>query len=329
MKPELRHLRYFVAAAEELSFSGAARRMFVSQQSLSRTIGQLEERLGARVFERGPRALALTPAGEALLAPARRTLAAADEAFSAARGAFSDGAPPLRVDISSGGIETGALILRRLRSDDPEVRIEQFEVGLPRGFEMLRSQELDVLLGLATDRPQDLRAEPIREEQVLVGLSADHPLAAYAEVPVPLLADQALLLPSDRAAPEWNRFVEQICREAGFRPQRFPGVTHGSVSAAEIVREGRCVVPTMAWTNPPEGLSFRPLTDPRPTFTWSMIWLPEVEHRDQLSAFLSTARALSREREWLPPKPERRSMKGEPCPNRPVPPRLPTRSPKP
>jgi DNA-binding MarR family transcriptional regulator len=70
--PELRHLRYFVAVAEELNFSAAARREFVSQQALSRIIQQLEAELGVLLFERTSRSVRLTPAGEAMLAAARR-----------------------------------------------------------------------------------------------------------------------------------------------------------------------------------------------------------------------------------------------------------------
>ena len=85
MNIELRHLRYFVAVAEEASFTAAARRVHVAQQVLSTQIRQLEDAVGARLLDRSSRGVALTPAGEALLITARDTLATLDRGVSAAR----------------------------------------------------------------------------------------------------------------------------------------------------------------------------------------------------------------------------------------------------
>lgn len=298
MTPELRHLRCFVTLAEELSFSQAAKRLFVSQQSLSRTISALETELDVQLFERTTRAVTLTPAGEALLPEARRTLAAAQRAFDTARTSGNGASRPLRVDISSGGIETGALILRRLRRDHPDIAVEQVEIGVRRGVEQLRAGRLDIVLGGAIDLPDELGSEQIRIEPALVGMAADHPLAELDKVPVTALGELDLLLPSDEAAAEWNQFVAGFCRDAGFTPRRYPGATHGSTSAAEVVREGRCVVPTAAWTAPPEGVVFRPL-DPAPLFTWSMIWRADDQANPAVDAFRQKANEIGEERQWL------------------------------
>jgi DNA-binding transcriptional LysR family regulator len=294
---ELRHLRAFVAAAEAGTISAAARRLHLSQQAVSRTVAALEATLGVELFERGARRLALTAAGDALLPGARRTLASADDAFVAAR---TVGARrPLRVDISSGGIATGALILRRLRREQPGIAIEQVEVGVARGLELLGAGELDLVLGLAIPPPSEIRVEDIRHERVLVGMAADHPLAAAPEVAVRRLEGVPLLLPAESAAGEWNAFVEAHLRAAGVEPQRAPTVTHGSVAATEVLREGGCVVPTMSWTDPPPGLVFRPLVDPPAVMTWSLMWRRGDERHPRLRALLAAARGLSRENAWL------------------------------
>src|SRR6266496_3211703 len=102
MGPELRQLRCFVAVAEELNFSAAARRLYMSQQALSRVVAQLERELGVRLFERTTRSVRLTAAGEAMLVWARRSTVAADEAVTAARRAESgDALRPLRLDLSA------------------------------------------------------------------------------------------------------------------------------------------------------------------------------------------------------------------------------------
>lgn len=299
MTLELRHLRSFVTVAEELSFSAAARRLFVSQQALSRVIQQMERELGTPLFERTTRSVTVTPAGMAMLPAARAATTAAAEAFEAARHAGRDTVRPVRVDISSGGIETGALVVRELRRTHPHVVVEQVEVGVPAGLRLLHGGKLDVLLGGCPDCPADLDHEVLRREPVMVGMAPDHRLAARPETPVVALAGVPLLLPSDEAAREWVAFVADFCRQAGVTARRWPGVTHGSVSAAEVVREGRCLVPTTRWTDPPPDLVFRPLVDPVPVFVWSMVWSPPAAaRRPEVAAFLAAARRVAAEREW-------------------------------
>jgi len=298
MSPELRHLRSFLAVADERSFSAAARRLHVTQQALSRSVQQLERELGASLFDRGARPIDLTPAGEAMLAAARRSIAAADEAFDVARRTGrGDAAVPLRVDISSGGIETGAAIVRRLRRTRPDVVIEQVEVGVRRGVEMLRRRELDAVLGIVDDGHDDVVVELVRREPVLVAMAADHPLAAEDSIPVARLAEVDLLLPSQDAAAEWVRFVCDFCRAAGVEPRRWPGVTHGSIAAAEVLREGRCVTPTAAWTEPLDGLAFRPLVDPVPLLPWSLARRAD-DDRAEVTALAQCASATAAELGW-------------------------------
>jgi DNA-binding transcriptional LysR family regulator len=297
MSPELRHLRSFLAVAEERSFSAAARRLHLSQQALSRSVQQLERELGTSLFDRDARPIELTAAGEAMLASTRRSIAAADQAFDAARRAEGGRRAPLRVDVSSGGIETGAAIVRRLRRTRPDLAIEQVEVGVRRGLRMLRTGELDALLGIVEAEDPSVQVELVRREPVLVAMAADHPLAACDEVPVARLAEFELLLPSDEAASEWVRFVHDFCRSAGVHPRRRAGATHGSVSAAEVLREGGCVTPTAAWTEPLEGLAFRPLVDPVPLLPWSLARRAEDDD-PEVPALVECARETAREHGW-------------------------------
>jgi DNA-binding transcriptional LysR family regulator len=295
MAPELRHLRHFVAVAEELNFTRAAGRLLLAQQALSASIKQLESELGQPLFVRDTRRVSLTPAGETLLPRARRLLAMADETVAAVQDGTPDRAV-LRVDISSSNLETGALVLRRLREDRPEIEVRQREIGVPRGLVALREGELDVLLGDAAAAPDDVAAEPLRQETVQVMLAADHPCAAQRAVPVVALADEMWLLPPDDAAPEWNQLVVRYCQEAGFRPRRYPGTTWGPAAAAELAVERRCVVPTNAWLDAPAGVVFRPLVDPEIRFPWSVMWTGAA--REPVDAFLTAARAVGRERGW-------------------------------
>ncbi len=270
MAPELRHLRHFVAVAEELNFTRAAGRLFLAQQALSSSIKQLEHELGQPLFVRDTRRVALTPAGETLLPRARRLLAMAEETVTAVQHGTPDRAV-LRVDISSSNLETGALVLRRLREDRPEIEVRQREIGVPRGLVALREDELDVLLGDAAAAPDGVAVEPLRQEAVQVMLAADHPCAAQPAVPVAALADEVWLLPPDDG-PGVEPARPPALPGGRFPAAPVPGTTWGPAAAAELAVERRCVVPTNAWLSAPDGVVFRPLVDPEIRFPWSVMW---------------------------------------------------------
>lgn len=298
MDIDLRRLRYFLALAEELHFGAAARREQITQQTLSRAIAQLERDVGRPLFLRTTRQVTLTAAGEAMVVPARRAIDAAAEAVLAAQASEAP-APVLRVDISSGGIATGTAILRHLSAAHPEVAVHQIEVGVGRGLQLLRQGKLDVLLGLAPADLEGVEAELVRRESVLVGVVDTHPFAGRHQLTVGDLADVPLLLPSAEAAGEWSDFVTAFCRDAGFEPTAWQHITHGSAAAAEAVRTGRCVVPTMAWTDPPPDLVFVPLVGPVPVFPWSMMWPLGRRHQPPILNFRRSARLVAARDGWL------------------------------
>lgn len=302
MSPDVQHLRYFVAVAEELNFSVAARRLYVSQQALSRAIQQLERQLGVKLFERTTRSVRLTAAGEAMLVWARRSTSAADEAVKAARRAdLGDDVRPLRLDLSATSLRTAATILQRVRLDHPDVPIQLVEDGVPRGLDALLNDRLDALLGLATHCPVELNADLICREPVLVGMGAHHWLARLDTVPVAQLAGVDMLLPSDAAAIEWVEFVALFCGQAGVRPRRWPAATHGSAAAADVLRGSDCVTPTMAWADPPTDLVFRRLVEPTPIIPWSVMTAPAADERPEVLAFKRSVHALSVVEGWLAP----------------------------
>lgn len=295
---ELRQLRSFLTLAEELNFTAAARRLHVTQQALSRLVQQMEREVGVPLFTRTTRSVAPTAAGAAMVPVARRAVGAADRAVVAARRAHTGARSALRVDVSSGSLDTGARILRSLRADHPEVAVHLVEVGPVRGLRSLLDGELDVLLGLVPHCPPDLVAETVRREPVLLGVARDHPLAARATVPVAALADEELLLPADETDGGWVALVHAACRAAGVEPRRWPGTTYGSQAAADVVREGRCVVPTATWAQRPSGVVFRPLVDPVPVLPWSVVVRAEDVDRPEVAAFRATARSVAAERRW-------------------------------
>ena len=290
--PELRHLRSFLAVAEEGSFTAGAARLFLSQQQISRQVAQMERELGVQLFARTTRSVELTEVGKRMLDDARRAVRAADAAFAASQNLPT----ALRVDISSSGLETGAMILERLRRNAPELAVHQVERGVRWGLDALRRGELDVLLGHSSGAPPEIGSRLLRHEPVLIGMSADHPLATREALTVHDLCEAPLLLPSDEAAGEWNAVITELCREAGFVARRHPWATHGSVAAAELLRGGEAVTPTIPWREPPPDLVFLPLRPPV-AYPMSAMWLGEAPSAPA-RAFLDAGEELASELGW-------------------------------
>src|SRR6267378_6736053 len=143
---ELRHLKYFVAVAEERSFMGAATRLRVAQPSLSKQIRDLEVELGTALFERGPRGVRLTAAGRVFLVEARHTLDVASRAVASARGAALGRDSLLRFahgELSSYGTDLENL-LARFRDTNPEAQVEISSNHDGEIFHALRERRVDV-----------------------------------------------------------------------------------------------------------------------------------------------------------------------------------------
>lgn len=299
--PENRQLLAFVTLADELNFTRAATLLHLTQQSLSKQIAALERALGTALFERTTREVRLTPAGLAMLPRAHEVLRAVSAAVEAAAGATAPSG--LAVDISSGGIATGAVLVNEMRASHPDVALHQIEVGVARGTHQIRQGRVQLVLGLAPEDLTGLAHEVVRHERVLVGMHESHPLAHQDQVSLTDLAMHPLLLPSDDVAGEWNSFVARLVARSGGRgPRRWRDTTHGSASAAEALRSGSCVTPTLSWWDPPADLAFRALADSSAVFTWSLLW-GEGDESSATRRFVEAARAVRDREGWLTGRP--------------------------
>jgi len=204
-RPEIRHLLYLLAAAEELNFTRAARRLHVVPQALSTAVAQLEDILGVRLFDRSPRRVKLTASGNAFLPLAREAIAAVDAAMLAARDADRGMTGRLRVGLAA----TGALaltprLLRAFGRQYPQVVLEvrHFDFTDPSGG--LRAEESDVALVRPPFDAEGLILEPIGAEPRYAVLPADHPLAGVDAVGFADLVDEPWMdVPTD---PQWCHF---------------------------------------------------------------------------------------------------------------------------
>jgi len=220
---ELRHLRYFVAVAEELHFGRAAERLRIAQPPLSRQIRDLEREIGSPLFERVPRGVELTPAGRAFLPEARLTLAQAERAQRSAQRAALGETGRLRVGFVEAATHSGILpdVLSFFRAHLPSVGLSLFELDALRQAEAFQDGRIDV--GLLHSPPLDaarwLRVEPFHREPVIAAVSRAHPLAARTRLTLGALAEEPFVSFPRVVAPEMYDEIIARCRAAGFSPR--------------------------------------------------------------------------------------------------------------
>jgi DNA-binding transcriptional LysR family regulator len=296
---ELRQLRYFVTLAQELHFGRAAEREHIVQSALSQQIQRLERQLGVRLVDRSTHHVGLTVAGTAFLVEARQILAHVDRAEGIARSALGL-APALRVGIIDAGYDSMPQILHEVQARYPNLVIHQVEVGVPGQYQQLADGRLDVGIGRAVHAPAGVASELFRQDSLGVLVPSGHRFAALDGVPVADLAREPLLLAEDLQAPEFNQFVVELCRAAGFTPTVHEGTVESVRAAADLVLQGRCLccVPASCISALP-GAYWRPLTGPECSYPWSILWRA-ADNSEHVRAIVTCARAMSRRLGWLP-----------------------------
>lgn len=199
---ELRHLRYFIAAAEELNFTRAAERVHIDQTPLSRAVRDLENELGVQLFVRELRRLRLTPAGAKLLEEARKIFIRVERTRRAVQKTHSLYQAPLRVGVAD-GIAQPVLsdCFTRWRSAAPEIPLELKEMRARELALALRREEVDV--GFSFGVPQDdaIAQDPAWHSRLMAVLPCVHELAALQVVSMSVLLSFPLLACSEERLP--------------------------------------------------------------------------------------------------------------------------------
>lgn len=222
---DFRQLRYFIAVAEELSFTRAALRMHISQPPLSQQIQSLEQDLGVRLLERTKRSVALTEAGRIFLEQARQILSKADEARAQvqAAGAGYSGQLRLAYTVSVSFHPALPRALLRFGQIAPNVQLQLHEMYTEPQLSALLADQIDV--GFVRSKPANerdargLRLTVIDREPLLLALPSGHPLAEQASLRMAQVAEDAFVAqPRVLSATLYDQLV-RLTTAAGFQPR--------------------------------------------------------------------------------------------------------------
>lgn len=273
---EIRHLRYFITAAKEEHFGRAAGRLHIAQPALSRQIRELEESLGVQLFERLPRGVRLSKAGEQFLDDAKRALASFEYAIVQARRRGSVAVPRLRIGFIEPIILNSLLpkTLRRFRSENPHVMLELLPMHSSAQVDALQAVRIDA--GITMGIPgnvADFDHLTLAAEKFQLALPDTHPLAEQASVKLADLRGEEFVWVRRDIAPIYTDHLLSACISGGLSPKISIETTNeATILSLVSVGAGLGIVMSRGW-RVPEGVVLRPIVDLQTIAYINLVWL--------------------------------------------------------
>lgn len=292
---ELRHLRCFLAVAEELHFARAAERLHIDQSPLSRAIKELEEDLGVRLFIRNSRSTRLSRAGQVFMEHVPRIFAALQQARDGAKAVAAGYDGQLRVALSDGITppRLGAF-LAKCRNDDPEVGIQLSEVPLSQQLKGLQDDLYDTGFAQSDDVRDGLLAVPVWHDPLVVAMPATHPLMAYKRIPLQEVLRYPLLMGDPHLCEGYCRQVAKVLRMVDLEPLVAEEVASLDL-ALTLVSAGYALAfvgaSQISASRSPDVTS-RPLASMSPALTTYLL-RPDAAPSEPLARFIERATAAS------------------------------------
>jgi DNA-binding transcriptional LysR family regulator len=296
MNVEMRHLRAFVALAEELHFGRASQRLYLTQPALSQTLRQLEASVGGRLVERTTRSVALTANGLAFLADARTVIAAYDTALARAARAARQEQGILRVGYQIGAaLEIAPIVLRAYAERYPSVSVELREFDFGEPFAGLDVGLVDVAFVKMPLEDERLAYEFLEHETIFAGLAPSHPLAQRSSIAIAEILDDPIVA-APRAAGPWRDFW-LATEYRGGKPPKVVLEAANFDSELQAVAVGKAITITSLATTKyyaRPGVVFVPIHD-LPPVTVVLAWFADAT--SQLTdALVEVTRAVLAER---------------------------------
>ena len=272
---ELRHLRYFVAVAEELNFTKAAEKLRLAQPSLTRQIHNLEEELGVRLLNRSKSRVTLTEEGRSFLIDARRLVAQSLESMQAVRRLSRGETGQLNLGyLSKFNFDLLPATLTEFSCACPEVAVNLFDMPPAEQLRALEARKID--LGFVGGQPPHSRKELaalswecIGQHKVVVVLPVKHPLAKQSKINLKDLKPLFFVAMSETTHPGSRAWLSAVCEQAGFTPRILQDVEFESELLSFVAEDlgvalAREQIKHLAYP----GLVYRPLAEPLTADYW-------------------------------------------------------------
>ena len=285
---ELRHLRCFLAVAEELHFARAAEKLHIEQSPLSRAIKELEEELGMQLFVRTTRSTRLTRAGKLFLDHVPRVFAALQQARDSVKAAANGFHGQLRIALSDGMTPSRLpALLAQCRLDEPEVDIRLFEVPLSQQIKGLNDDLYDVGFAQSDEVGDGILAEPVWRDPLMVVVPARHPILSHKRIPLNEVLRYPLVMCDPVVCEGHARQIARVLRTVDIEPLVAEQVTSLDLMMA-LVSAGFAL--GLAGTsqisaNREPGIVVRPLAGRSPMLTTYLLRL-DGELSETLSRFI-------------------------------------------
>jgi LysR family transcriptional regulator, benzoate and cis,cis-muconate-responsive activator of ben and cat genes len=271
---EFRQLRYFIAVAEELSFSRGAIRAGISQPPLSRQIANLEAEVGTRLFDRDKHGVKLTEAGQVFYAEAVKTIAAGERAIQTTRRAAKGQSGSLSLGFGGSAAYTLApSILRRFRKLYPEVVLSLHSMPMTAQLTHLRDQTIDVGFLILPVHDETFQTTLLMQDPLVVAVPTGHPLTKKRVISLANIEPYELVMFTRSGGLGFFSHVLSICRKAGFVPSIAQEISSiESVIGLVAAGVGISVVPSIARRLRISGVDYLSLRELYASVKFAMAW---------------------------------------------------------
>jgi len=290
---ELRHLRYFVAAAEAENVSRAAMKLHISQPALSRQIRDLEEELGFSLFERSAKSVRLTEAGKRFVAEARSVLERAAQAVTYAQALASGGRTELRVGYApSPTVRIMPAALRAFRAQFPKVRVKLHDLSTEEMLDGVREGKMELAFVVRPNRSalRGLRFEELARDTMCLAVPPDHRLARLRFATLKQVAQETLVVFGRKDYPEYHEYLDALFAPIKARP-RIAEEHDSSATLIAAIESGTgvAIVPRSFSCSAGPRLKLIPLSPPPAPITIGAVW-PKAGPTPTAEKFFKSAR---------------------------------------